>query len=158
MKPPCHHCGHAEHHHVPHDAVLPASWPKNRSVRVCLYEPNMDCGCPGYEAEPGHVAVDPAVPGRATYHRIAAEVADLVGKKQAAYGDSFGKSGAVMRILYPGGIRPDQMDDALVVVRILDKLFRIATDRDALGEDPWLDVNGYSLLAASRTRRKGDPK
>ncbi len=32
------------------------------------------------------------------------------------------------------------------MIRILDKCFRIATHRDALGEDPWQDVAGYALL------------
>lgn len=88
------------------------------------------------------------------YHDVARSVADLVVSKQAAYGDSFGKSGNVMRELYPNGIRPDQLDDALTVVRVVDKLFRIATDRDAFGEDPWRDVLGYSLLAVERKSRK----
>jgi hypothetical protein len=74
----------------------------------------------------------------------------LVAEKQAAYGDSFGKSGEVMRILYPEGIAPEQMDDALCVVRMVDKLFRIATDRDALGESPYRDIAGYALLGDAR--------
>jgi len=84
------------------------------------------------------------------YNAQALKTAQLVEEKQAAYGDSFGKSGAVMRILYPDGISPEQMDDALVVVRVIDKLFRIATDRDAFGESPWRDIMGYSLLAVVR--------
>ena len=78
------------------------------------------------------------------------EIGRLVEQKQAAYGDSFGRSGEVMRILYPQGIAPEQMEDALCVVRILDKLFRVATDRDALGESPYRDIAGYGLLGAAR--------
>jgi hypothetical protein len=85
-----------------------------------------------------------------TYENIGANIGKTVEEKQAAYGDSFGKSGAVMRILYPEGIPPEKMDDALAVVRVLDKLFRIATDRDALGESPWCDIAGYALLAVKR--------
>lgn len=87
------------------------------------------------------------------YTRIASEVAKLVSEKQEAYGDSFGKSGEVMAILYPNGIGGAQMEDALVVVRIIDKLFRIATRKDAFGESPWRDINGYSLLALERDER-----
>lgn len=82
--------------------------------------------------------------------KMAEQIGKLVAEKQAAYGDSFGKSGQVMRILYPDGIRPDQIDDALCVVRIVDKLFRIATDRDALGESPYRDIAGYGILGAVR--------
>src|SRR6185436_3957030 len=37
------------------------------------------------------------------YVTIGQEIGELVEKKQQAYGDSFGKSGAVLRILYPNG-------------------------------------------------------
>jgi hypothetical protein len=84
------------------------------------------------------------------YDEIALSVAALVKEKQLAYGDSFGKSGQILRILYPLGISHEQMDQALTIVRVLDKLFRIVTDRDALGESPWADVIGYALLAEGR--------
>lgn len=87
---------------------------------------------------------------RRAYEVIGADIGRLVEEKQRAYGDSFGKSGEVMRVLYPDGIRPEQLDDALTVVRVVDKLFRIATDRDALGESPWRDVAGYALLSVAR--------
>lgn len=84
----------------------------------------------------------------------AIKIAVLVEEKQLAYGDSFGKSGKIMDILYPNGISADQMDDALTVVRILDKLFRIATKKQAFGENPWQDIMGYALLAKVRDGRK----
>lgn len=85
-----------------------------------------------------------------SYVETAKAIGELVEKKQAAYGDSFGRSGAVMRLLYPDGIPPGKLDDALTVVRVLDKLFRIATDKDALGESPWRDIAGYALLSVQR--------
>lgn len=86
--------------------------------------------------------------------RIANELGKLCEEKNIAYGDSFTKAGAVMRILYPDGISIIQLDDALVVVRVIDKLFRIATDRDALGESPWRDIAGYSLLAIRKLEQE----
>lgn len=85
-----------------------------------------------------------------TYEELGGDIGRIVTAKQAAYGDSFGKSGAVMRALYPEGIPPEQLDDALTVIRIVDKLFRVATNRDALGESPWKDIMGYALLATRR--------
>ena len=93
-----------------------------------------------------------------SYRDLGAAIGELVETKQAAYGDSFGKSGDVMRILYPNGIGTAQLDDALTVVRVLDKLFRIATDRDALGESPWRDVAGYALLATKRVESQRSTK
>jgi hypothetical protein len=34
----------------------------------------------------------------------------------------------------------------LAVTRIIDKLFRIATDEKAFSEDPWADIAGYAIL------------
>lgn len=87
-----------------------------------------------------------------TFKEIAGGIAETVTSKQVAYGDSFGKSGAVMKILYPNGVPTAQLDDALTVVRILDKLFRIATDRDPFGESPYGDIAGYCLLALNRLK------
>jgi hypothetical protein len=80
---------------------------------------------------------------------LAAEIGKLVAEKNAAYGSSFAKCGEFLRILYPAGIKPDQYHDALLVVRIFDKLMRIATAKDALGENPYRDIAGYGLLGAS---------
>lgn len=84
----------------------------------------------------------------------AKEVASLVVEKQKAYGDSFGKSGQVMTLLYPAGIPVEKMDDALTVVRVVDKLFRIATKKDAFGENPWKDIMGYALLSVVKGGKK----
>jgi hypothetical protein len=77
-----------------------------------------------------------------------------VQTKQAAYGDSVGRSGQILRVLYPGGVPVEALFDALLVVRVLDKLSRIATDRDALGESPWRDIAGYALLGSERVERR----
>ncbi|MHB2009873.1 MAG: HNH endonuclease [Acidobacteriaceae bacterium] len=82
--------------------------------------------------------------------QIAQQVGELVERKNAAYGNSFAKAGEFLRLLYPNGVQPDQMEDSLLLVRVFDKCMRIATDKDALGEDPWADILGYALLALSR--------
>ncbi len=88
--------------------------------------------------------------GDGRFEKLGTEIGALVETKQAAYGDSFGRSGEVLRQMYPNGVKPEQLDDMLAVARVVDKLFRIATDRDALGESPWRDVAGYGLLGAAR--------
>lgn len=87
------------------------------------------------------------------YEQIALDIARLVEQKQLAYGDSFGKSGEILRVLYPNGISHGQLDQALTIVRVLDKLFRIANEPDAFGESPWADIVGYGLLAEARRVR-----
>lgn len=85
------------------------------------------------------------------YEKLGAEIGKLVAEKQTAYGDSFGKSGNVLRILYPNGIQPDQYNDALAVVRIIDKLFRIANNKDVFGESPYKDIAGYAILGVGKS-------
>lgn len=80
------------------------------------------------------------------YETAGLMIGELVQRKNAAYGDSFRKSADILKLLYPQGIRTDQYRDLLAIVRILDKLSRIGTDKDAFGENPWRDVSGYALL------------
>ncbi|HEY4358234.1 MAG TPA: hypothetical protein VGN16_20985 [Acidobacteriaceae bacterium] len=81
-----------------------------------------------------------------TFQQIGTAAGALVEEKNRAYGSSFATAGAAFRLLYPDGIAPEQIDDALVLVRIWDKMKRIATDRDALGESPYADIIGYGIL------------
>jgi hypothetical protein len=92
----------------------------------------------------------PPVPG--FYEVIAAEIGRIVDTKNKAYGNSFHESGEILRKFYPTGISPEQYTDALAIVRIVDKLFRIATDKTAFGENPFQDIAGYGIL---KCRDKG---
>jgi hypothetical protein len=56
--------------------------------------------------------------------------------------------------LYPYGIKPEQYVDALGILRVIDKLFRIATKKDAFDESPWRDIAGYGILGAVRDEIK----
>ena len=81
-------------------------------------------------------------------------VGKLVEEKQEAYGESFGRSGECLRQMYPNGIAPEQYDDVLTIARMLDKLFRIASDPEAFDENPYRDLCGYSLLGMKRYEKK----
>lgn len=84
------------------------------------------------------------------YFEAAMDVAEVVKEKQLTYGDSFGQSGRVLEILYPDGIPVDKLNDALTITRIVDKLFRIANQKEAFDESPYKDICGYCLLALVR--------
>lgn len=83
---------------------------------------------------------------------MALELAELLEVKGKAYGSSFDDAGKIIAILFPDGVRPDQYTDLLAITRILDKLFRIATDKNALNEEPYKDIAGYGLLGLRRER------
>lgn len=92
------------------------------------------------------------------YVNIATSIGRLVSEKQIQYGDSVGKTGGILRILYPDGVMPFQYDDALLTVRILDKLCRIAQrksdGRDLGGESPYGDIAGYGILGLAKDTGK----
>lgn len=93
------------------------------------------------------------------FKKIANQIGELVTSKNQAYGDSFKKTGDFLKILYPDGIPPESYIDALCVVRVFDKLMRIATDKDALGESPYGDIAGYAILGIDiHNERKGSKR
>jgi hypothetical protein len=88
--------------------------------------------------------------GRLSFRERGKVVGELVDAKNKVYGDSFSKSGEILKLLYPDGVKPEQLHDMLTIARVVDKLFRIATAKDALGESPWQDITGYGLLALGK--------
>lgn len=88
-----------------------------------------------------------------SYEAIGAGIGQLVSQKQAQYGDSFGVAPKILALLYPDGIKPDRYDSLLSVVRILDKLKRIATQHPSDTENPWGDIGGYSILELAKKIR-----
>lgn len=72
----------------------------------------------------------------------------LVMQKNAAYGSSVTETGEFLRLLFPRGIPLDRYRDVGLIVRLLDKLMRIAHDGSAFGESPWQDIAGYGLLGS----------
>jgi hypothetical protein len=85
-------------------------------------------------------------PSTIKYKLIGEAVGKLVDEKNKAYGDSFNKAGDFLKILYPNGVQPEQYKDMLAIVRVFDKQMRIATNKDAFGENPWNDITGYGIL------------
>src|SRR5690554_6176751 len=92
------------------------------------------------------IPIKPIKPETGKYEQIARRIGRLVDQKNKAYGDAFHRSGEFLKILYPNGIKPEQYGDMLAIVRVFDKLMRIAHRKDAFGENPWNDVAGYGIL------------
>lgn len=80
------------------------------------------------------------------YVTIGENLGRLIDDKNKSYGDSFHKSGEVMKQLFPDGIPPESYVDALALVRIIDKMFRVARDPTYNGENCWSDICGYAML------------
>ena len=88
------------------------------------------------------------------YEEAGKEIGALVDHKQAAYGNSFAVSGQFLELLYPNGMRVGDYDDALLLIRIFDKLKRIATG--ATDENSWGDIAGYALLGMRAAKARGE--
>ncbi len=82
-----------------------------------------------------------------TFDNIASDLARLLTAKNDAYGNAFDKTTQILELLYPKGIPLSSYKDVHVIIRMLDKLSRIARDNDPFGESPYQDIAGYSLLA-----------
>jgi hypothetical protein len=93
-----------------------------------------------------------------TYKQIGEEIGSLVDEKNAAYGSSFAESYKILSVLYPNGIKPEQYTDALAIIRVIDKLFRIANKKNAFGESPWNDIAGYAILGVANDSSKNSSK
>lgn len=90
------------------------------------------------------------------HEEIGRSIGALVAEKNAAYGDSFKNSGEIMKFLFPKGIPPEKYQISLALVRILDKIFRIATNPGYNNEDPWKDIAGYCILMAGYEQQRGN--
>jgi len=80
------------------------------------------------------------------YEEIGAYIGALVDKQNRTFIESFRRTGDMLRILYPLGVRPDQYEDFLAQVRVIDLQFQIAAQKTAAGEQPWQHIAGYGLL------------
>lgn len=88
------------------------------------------------------------------YQALANEIGALVNEKNAAYGNSFEQAEEFLKLLFPDGIPVESYSDMLCIVRIFDKLKRIATKKDAFGESPYRDLVGYGLLGVAKDLKK----
>lgn len=82
------------------------------------------------------------------------ELGELLTEKNQAYGNAFEKTTKILELLYPNGISVSQYKDVHVIVRMLDKLSRIARDNNPMGESPYQDIAGYSILAMVNSEKK----
>ena len=79
------------------------------------------------------------------YEALGESIGALVDRKNKQYGDAFNRGDSILKVLYPDGVRPEQYRDMLGVIRVVDKLFRVANGKQG-SEDPWQDIAGYGLL------------
>ncbi len=102
---------------------------------------------------------------RGIFEERGKQIGKLVDQKQLAYGDAISKSSDVLKILLSPYKNEDEntytipeslLDHLLILVRMVDKLARICNNpdgNDAMGESPYVDIGGYSLLGDDKMQR-----
>jgi hypothetical protein len=76
---------------------------------------------------------------------FARQLGEVVDRKNMRYGNSVERSADILRVLYPDGVPVWAYRDMLLVVRIIDKLGRIA---NGARQDSYTDIAGYGILGA----------
>ena len=100
------------------------------------------------EEEKARTAQDHISPGDTqvmTFEKLGHQIGSEVAAENEAHGNSFLKIGDALTLMFPDGVQPDQYNDFLATARILDELFRLATDKD-LTENPFRAIAGYGIL------------
>jgi hypothetical protein len=82
------------------------------------------------------------------FESVGAKLGMLLDEKRNAYGNGATTATDILKILYPNGVKPDQYQDMLLMVRVLDKLCRISNVKGAFNENPWMDIAGYGMLGS----------
>jgi len=78
-----------------------------------------------------------------TIYETGMAITNLVREKNSGYGNAANKTADILKILYPNGISTKDYHDALLLLRVLDKICRIANGQL---EDSWRDIAGYGIL------------
>lgn len=87
-------------------------------------------------------------------HKKIVEIIDLVEEKNIAYNDSTGKVAQVLQMAFPSGISPERFHDLVIIIQILNKIFRVTGNKDAFQESPYQDIIGYCILALDREQKE----
>lgn len=84
------------------------------------------------------------------HENLAQQIGEKVDEKSVAYNaggkDAVAKMEDILKIHYPNGVNPEQYRDLCLIVRIEDKICRIASgNKNAFNESPYEDIVGYGL-------------
>lgn len=87
---------------------------------------------------------------------VAMDLLDLLKRKSSEYGgDNTGLVPDIMVALYGGSPGVDHLDDYPYVVRIVEKLLRIARGKGNK-TDGWIDICGMSLRRLTHMKQEGE--
>jgi hypothetical protein len=93
------------------------------------------------------------------HEHLARYIGENVDEKSEAYNaggkDAVAKMEDILKIHFPNGVKPEQYRDLCLIVRIEDKICRIASgNKKAFNESPYDDITGYGLRGAMLDREE----
>lgn len=86
---------------------------------------------------------------KSLYEAIGLSIGTKVTEKNKQYGDAINSTEEFLKLLYPNGIKPEQYADLGIVIRIYDKLKRIANGNQG-EENAYFDIAGYGILGVKK--------
>ena len=119
---------------------------------------NIGChSCPCYET--CNTKNDKPTENIENYQKIGNDIGKMVAEKNKQYGDSISDTAEFLKILFPNGIESDSYKDLGILVRIYDKMKRIANG-NAGNENAYNDIAGYGILMSkyNHTEQKKPPE
>ena len=79
---------------------------------------------------------------------VGEKLTNKVAEKNNAYGSAFEQITLMLLQLFPNGIPPEKYGDVSILIRLLDKVCRIANSQENFNnEDAWDDIMGYAMVA-----------
>lgn len=88
--------------------------------------------------------------GLTDFEKVGMKIGKLLNRKNRDYGNAFIDGTRFMELLFPNGIPVSKYSDVLLLIRIFDKMKRIATvNKHEDIESPFEDIAGYGILGDS---------
>lgn len=79
------------------------------------------------------------------YKKLGEEIGNVVDEKNSAYGNSFKQCQEFLTLLYPNGVPVRSYRDMIIIIRMIDKMKRLAEKPKAFSEDPYRDMAGLAI-------------
>ena len=87
------------------------------------------------------------------YKEIGERIGSIVDVKNMQYGDSINCTADFLKLLFPNGIPVEAYKDLGIIVRIWDKIKRIASGNKG-SENAYNDIAGYAILMSKEDKNE----
>jgi len=82
-------------------------------------------------------------------HRFIFEAGRDIADKASDFADSFTTAPQALRLLYPDGVKPDQLEDTATLIRIWDSMSKIAHCDDQKRDETYKEIFSFAVLRVS---------